>query len=130
MIALLIVPTLALGTTVEAPLEPLPVERTFTTKEDIDALIEEKAKEYGVSSWTMKHIVRNESTYNTEALGDRGYICPRTGQIAPSRGLVQINKCYWPDEYKLAYDPEFAVTFLAIQLKKGRCHYWSTCPHR
>jgi hypothetical protein len=127
--ALLIVPSLALGTTVEAPLEPLPVERTFTTKEEINVLIDEKAKEYGVSSWTMKYIVSHESHYNVVALGDKGFICPKTGQIAPSRGLVQINRCYWPNEYKLAYDPEFAIDFLARQLKKGRCDYWSTCPY-
>jgi soluble lytic murein transglycosylase-like protein len=101
---------------------PLPVELTIEQK------IDHYAEKHGVSSSLMHHIVSKESSYNPNALGDTGYTCRRTGKIAPSRGLVQINECWWPEEYKQAGDPDFALNFLASKLSEGKCYLWSTCP--
>lgn len=103
--------------------------RTFTTKADIDTLIDEIALKEGVSASTMRHIVSHESRYKITAMGDTTYFCQRTGEYGPSYGLVQINTCWHPMvSYAEATDPEFALTFLARELKAGRCHLWSTCP--
>lgn len=115
---------------VEAPIEAkIAPGRTFTTKEEIDALIDEIALREGVSSSVMRHIVTRESQYKTTAMGDTTYFCQRTGKAGPSYGLVQINTCWHPMvSYAEATSPEFALTFLAKELKKGNCHLWSTCP--
>lgn len=96
----------------------------------IDELIYEASIEYGVSEAVMHHIVKNESAYSPQAIGDKNYYCKRTGQIAPSYGLVQINTGCWHPHVTIeqAYDPEFAITFLAKNLAQGKCHLWSTCP--
>src|SRR3990167_7685912 len=44
------------------------------------------------------------------------------------RGLVQITACWHPSvSDEEAYDPAFSLEFLAKNLKKGRCHWWTTC---
>jgi hypothetical protein len=65
----------------------------------------------------MHTVINCESSYNPRALGDNGY----------SRGLVQIHSYYHPtvtDE--MAYDPDFAIEFLAEKLQQGKGHLW-TC---
>lgn len=96
--------------------------------QSIDTLIEHYAKLHNVSPLLMHHIVKNESSYNTNAKGDVNYVCQKTGKIAPSWGLVQINECWWPNESKHATEPDFALNFLATQLSYGKCSLWSTCP--
>jgi len=77
----------------------------------------------------MRYIINNESTYDTFAKGDRNYVCPKTGEVAPSFGLVQINTCWHPEvTYAQATNEEFAITFLAMHLAEGRCYLWTTCP--
>lgn len=67
----------------------------------------------------MHKIVSCESSYRVFALGDAGY----------SRGLVQVHAKYWPDiTDEMAYDPEFAIRFLAEKLSTGQGRLW-TC-HR
>lgn len=82
----------------------------------IDELIEEKAKLYQVSSMVMHAVIKCESTYNPNAVGDGGH----------SRGLVQIYDDFHPTiTHEQAFDPEFAVTFLAKNLAQGNGHLWS-----
>lgn len=107
----------------------IPVERIWR-REDIDELIDTKALEYGVSAPLMRHIVGGESTYNRYAKGDRDYVCKKTGQVSPSYGLAQINLCFHTVTREEAESPEFAVDFLAQNIKAGRCRLWSTCPNR
>lgn len=81
------------------------------------ALINEKADQYKVSAETMTKVIACESGFNERALGDGGY----------SRGLVQIHSKYHPtvtDE--MAYNPEFAIDFLAKSLADGKGSMW-TC---
>lgn len=98
--------------------------------ETIDEKIDRYADQYNVSASLMRHIVERESGYQPFIYGDKNYVCKRTGEIAPSRGLVQINKCHWPKEYEKAHDVDFSLNFLASKLSTGNCNLWSTCPHK
>lgn len=79
--------------------------------------IEKYAAEYQVSPDVMTTVVRCESGFKPTILGDEGQ----------SRGLVQINK-YWHSEITdaQAFDPDFALDFLASYLALGRGSQW-TC---
>ena len=73
---------------------------------------------WGVSSTTIYKIIEGESNFNTLAVGDKGM----------SRGLVQIHKKYHPDiTDEMAFDPDFSINFLASNLAKGRCSWWTVC---
>jgi soluble lytic murein transglycosylase-like protein len=75
------------------------------------------AELYGVSKEVMHHIVKCESSYNPNALGDYGH----------SRGLVQIHSPSHPHlSYEQAYDIEFSLDFLAKNLSEGKGRMW-TC---
>ena len=108
----------------EAP--KLPVDAS----NDIQALIVQIALQHSVDASLMRTIVRKESSYNPKAVGDTNYFCKRTQKTAPSRGLAQINECWWPDiTREQMEDPYFAISFLAKHLKDGKCkQYWMTCP--
>jgi hypothetical protein len=86
------------------------------TRERIQKEIETVAVEYGVSAHTMASVINCESQYNTTALGDGG----------KSRGLVQIHSGYHAVSDEDAYNPAFAIRFLAEHLKEGDGHLW-TC---
>lgn len=86
------------------------------TEGRINREIETKAKEYGVNAEVMKKVIWCESRYNKMALGDGG----------KSRGLAQIHSYYHPDVLDSeAYDPAFAIEFLASNLAEGRGYLWS-----
>lgn len=117
----------------EAQVEPIFVHVWGADKNadrvKIDALIVSKSREYGVSEATIRHIISRESTYISNSVGDKNYLCQKTGKISPSYGLVQISSCWHPYvSYQEATNPEFAIDFLAKNLAKGRCSMWSTCP--
>ncbi len=77
----------------------------------------------------MNHIVREESGYVTDAIGDMNIKCKKTGKPVRARGLVQITECWWPKVTDIqANDPDFALDFLASWISKGHCSWWSTCP--
>ena len=99
----------------EQPVVVLIGEYIEWTPERIKQEIENKAVEYGVSSEVMHTVIRCESQYNPNALGDGG----------KSRGLVQIHRDYHDVSDEDAYDPEFAITFLAEHLKAGQGNLWS-----
>lgn len=90
--------------------------------------IEKVSQEYGVSEGLMTYIVKNESQFNPYAVGDTHITCPMTGEKMRSRGLVQVSNCYWPEiSDSMAFDPDFALKFLAEKLSEGKCSYWTTC---
>jgi hypothetical protein len=103
-----------------------PISLSYT-KEDILAMIDEIALKYDVSPFVMKKIVYGESRYNPKAIGDTKYVCPLTGKVAPSYGLVQINSCWHKVSIEQSFDVEFSLNFLATHLKKGNCKLWTTC---
>lgn len=86
------------------------------TKERIDRLIEEKAKEYGTSATTLKRIVACESGYVTDI---QSYKILKYGR-EKSFGLVQIHLPDHPNITKeQAIDPAFAINYLAKHYAQG-----------
>lgn len=97
--------------TIEA--EPVAITESLTVEQKISKY----ADQYGVSEEVMKGVIKCESGFNPNALGDSGR----------SRGLVQIHAPSHPtitDEQ--AYDEDFAIEFLAKNLKEGKGSMW-TC---
>lgn len=85
----------------------------------IDELIHDSALKYGVSESVMRTVIRCESGFRPNAIGDHGH----------SFGLVQIYLPAWPSiTREQALDPEFAVEFLAQKLSNQQGYLW-TC-HR
>jgi soluble lytic murein transglycosylase-like protein len=90
--------------------------RVDWTEERIKEEVRTQAEKYGVSEEVMDTVIQCESEYNKEALGDGG----------KSRGLVQIHADYHDVSDEEAYDPAFAIEFLAKHLKEGNGYLW-TC---
>lgn len=100
----------------EAPKEVLIEVKIDWTKERIKQEIEEQGIKYGVSTSTLNAVINCESQYNRYALGDSNH----------SRGLVQIHNSFHPEiTDEEAYDPRFAIGFLAKNLKAGNGNLWS-----
>lgn len=94
---------------------------TVTLIEVKELTIEQKvvkyANQYNVSSQLMRDVVMCESGMNPNALGDQGH----------SRGLSQIHDYYNPTiSHEQAYDPDFALEFLAKGISSGQGGRW-TC---
>jgi soluble lytic murein transglycosylase-like protein len=113
---------------VESPQAPSRGLNKQYDRQLIDELISRYASKYGVSEWVMHEIIRKESRYIYNAIGDTNYVCKRTGQISPSYGLAQINRCWHNYSIEQLNTPEFAIEFLARHLAQGNCGLWSTCP--
>jgi hypothetical protein len=88
---------------------------TNWTRARIEKEIDTQAAKYGVSAEVMRTVVQCESQYNIKALGDGGH----------SRGLVQIHSGYHDVSDEDAYDPRFALDFLAKHLQQGKGNLWS-----
>ena len=91
-------------------------------QEEVELTIPEKidlyASKYQVSSEVMNVIVKCESNYKPEAIGDGG----------KSFGLSQIHLPSWGGKItqEEALDPDFALDFMAKRLSEGKGHLW-TC---
>lgn len=95
----------------EAPQAPVAQVKT------IDEVIHLSAVKYGVSESLMRQIIKCESGFRPDAIGDGGY----------SYGLVQIHLPSHPYvTSEQAKDPEFAVDFLAKNLAVNKGSMW-TC---
>lgn len=94
---------------------------TVEVPEEYKTLISSYAQKYSVEGQNLEPIItsviRCESSFNTNALGDNGH----------SRGLVQIHNVWHPEVTDAqAYDPEFAIEFLAKAISQGKGYEW-TC---
>lgn len=79
-------------------------------------LVTHFATTYNVSEKLMTSIIKCESNFDTDVVGDHGH----------SHGLVQIYLPAHPDiSIQQANDPVFAVEYLADQLSKGNGRQWS-----
>lgn len=102
-------------------------------KEAIYAKIGHYSALYGVSEGMMTYVVFNESAKTPKGdllpcgIGDTHLTDPNGNQHV-SRGIVQIND-YWQKEVTeaQAFDVDFSLDFLASNLSKGRCFWWTTC---
>ncbi len=91
------------------------------------------AKKYGVPDELAHYVVRNESHYNPNELGDEHIICKEgvnKGKPVNARGLVQITECYYPEVTdEQAYDPNFNLEFgMKLMKDKKTCmNQFTTC---
>lgn len=103
--------SLPIAPSVEPKIAPREVQSNY------DDLIQKYAEKYDVSEEVLHKVIFCESRYNRYAIGDRGH----------SRGLVQIYDNYHPTiTHEQAFDPDFAINFLAENIKKGKGNMW-TC---
>ena len=105
-----------------APAQPVLASTSPATQlEYIKGRIRHYAEFYGVSEVEMYNMVKAESNFDPDIDGDNG----------TSHGLVQIHitkNCHTNITEAQAHDINFALDFLASNLKAGRCYLWSTCP--
>lgn len=115
---------IAFNLTTQATSTPLESQKLpVVERNDINLIITRKAFVYGVDEELMHEIVKCESQYNTNAVN----ISPRER----SYGLVQINTLAHDIEISQATDPEFAIDFLAKNIKKGKAkQMWTVCYNR
>ena len=100
-------------TVAAVPPKPLSIQSSSSLDEKIDIV----ATKYGVQPSLMRSVIKCESSYRTDAIGDGG----------TSFGLVQINLPSHPTITKAqAFDADFALDFLASNLAKGKGDMW-TC---
>ena len=99
----------------EEPQEVLIAVKIDWTQERINQEIETQAHTYGVNADIMHKVIKCESNYNPNALGDGG----------KSRGLVQIHSGYHAVSDEDAYNPQYAIEFLAKHLAQGKGNLWS-----
>jgi surface antigen len=89
-----------------------------TPEESIEDKAKTIAEAYGVSFDIMNKIIENESKWNPDAIGDNDN----------SYGLIQIHLPSHPEITKeQALNPEFALDFLAKEIKAGREWQWTSC---
>lgn len=78
------------------------------------------SQKYDVNEKLIRKVIRCESRYKTDAVGDGG----------KSYGLVQIHLPSHPYVSKeQAFDPDFALDFLAKNVAEGKGKMW-TCYRR
>lgn len=99
-------------------IEQVPIVEVASSSEAyIKDRIKHYAELYSVSEEVMNVVVKCESSYNPDALGDGGQ----------SRGIVQIHGPSHPTiSDAQAYEIEFSLNFLADNLSKGQGRMW-TC---
>lgn len=86
----------------------------------INEVLYRKAWVYGVDVNLMRHIIFCESSFNVDA--------KNISKREASYGLVQINTLVHDVTIEQAKDPEFAIDFLAKNIKKGKAEdMWVTC---
>lgn len=92
--------------------------RTIVREENVyRALAYRIASQEGVSGDMVVNVIDCESEFDPDAIGDHG----------KSYGLAQIYMPVWESEVSKseALDPEFAITFMARQMKAGNASLWS-----
>lgn len=103
-------PSIGLEAPVVAQVERLPSE----TELQLYAL--KMSEKYGVSYHEMSVIIGCESSWNPDAVGDG----------IKSRGLVQIHSDFHSETDEQAFNPYYAIEFLAKKLSEGKGDLW-TC---
>lgn len=98
--------------------KPVIAEPSEIKVQTIDELIIEYSKIYNVDSKVLHKVIKCESSYNPNAHNSIG---------ENSWGLVQINlNAHRSITVEQATDPNFAINFLAKNIKAGRGSMW-TC---
>lgn len=126
IIVLLVVITTKLATANAVTINQVPISPQVKT---IEQLIDEKALQYNVSAELVHYIVKKESQYNPNAVGDMNLICERTGRPVRARGILQITECWYPDvSDTCAFDVECSLDKMLPIMKTDCESQWTTCP--
>ncbi len=88
---------IALAAVPSAQYQISPPPRTFPNQASIRDYIVQEADYAGVPVSEALWIAEHESAFQPYRVGDRDFVCPKTGKIAPSYGLYQISTCYHPE---------------------------------
>lgn len=92
------------------------LQKSEYSNEDIITLIGFYSEKYNVDSRVMQQVVYHESRYDEHAIGDNG----------KSHGLSQIHLPSHPNVSEDdAYNPHFALKFLANKLSEGKGRLWT-----
>lgn len=104
-------------------LPPKPVVET------IEGKIERYGSKYGVKSEHIYNIIACETANTFDPnIQSKNYI---NGIREKSFGLVQLHLTAHPEiSYEQATDPDFAIDFLARNLKEGNYWMWTNCSKR
>ena len=99
---------------------PAPVIATTSPIMPVELTIDEKitkyASEYKVDETLMRKVIKCESSFNPNAVGDKG----------TSYGLSQIHLPAHPDITKeQATNEDFAINFMAKEFSKNNMKIWS-----
>jgi hypothetical protein len=109
--------------------EYVPVyEKESYSKEEILSMIDFYADKYGVSRELAHYVAKNESGYNSKAIGDLTLICnaprsPYHGEIVYARGIYQITRCFhYNVTDKQAFDAKFNIEYgIKLMQTKAMC---------
>jgi hypothetical protein len=100
-------------------------DKEILTRDEVLALVHEKARKYAVSPEVMMVVIDCETSGEYKPKLQSRIII--NGEREESYGLVQINLPWNPDvSYAQATDPDFAVDFLARRISEGYARRW-TC---
>ncbi len=103
------------------------IEEVKISSSTIKEFIISKAIENGISTTTALWIVRKESNFETDRIGDGGKICKRNGKPLKSVGLWQIEiNCYNEEvSEEFAKDISSSTEWAMKQIKRGNYKIWS-----
>lgn len=88
------------------------------------------ADKHGINRELAQYVVKNESHYNEQAVGDLFVFCPKDNKPVFARGSLQITRCYHPEiSDDCAFDADCALdTMLPMMKDKKTCKKeWTTC---
>lgn len=104
----------------------VPITNPITAPEELDALFEKYASEYGVSSTVLKHIAKCESHFNPAALSKNGLYGGMFQYSAPTWSSTR--KAMGLDENpELRFNAEEAIRTSAFKIGNGGIGAWPTC---
>lgn len=93
-------------------------------------MIDSYAQKYSVEIEVLTYIIKNESNFRADAVGDMNIVCKRNGEPVRARGILQITECYYPHiTDDCAFDVRCSLeNMLPIMADKEKCiSQWTTC---
>src|SRR3990167_6559213 len=97
------------------PVHASEISEPIVIPETIEQRIDRVATTHNIATSSLYNLVKCESSF------------VETADNGDDRGLVQINRTYYPEiTDEQAFDPEFALNFAAEKISKGEGYKW-TC---
>ena len=103
----------------------------IATIESLEDKVIRIAKEHKIATTTLFNLIKSESSFNPNQLGDMDINCKvgvNKGKPVRAKGLVQITDCYNPDiTDDQAFDPDFAINFGAKEIAQNGGFHFVSC---